>query len=83
VDDSGNTTTEIATVSQPSAITLNVAVNLNAITANATGGTGVLEYSLGGQIFQTDNNCVSVYIIFCKNISVTVVWKQLKNCTLF
>ncbi|MBK9336778.1 MAG: proprotein convertase P-domain-containing protein [Lewinellaceae bacterium] len=55
LDDSGNTTTETATVSQPPVIELDVVVNLNTITAGGMGGTGVLEYSLDGQNFQADN----------------------------
>lgn len=76
VDDSGNTSTEIATVSQPPVITLNVAVNLNAITANATGGTGVLEYSLDGQNFQQTNTFGGL-----ANGDYTVTARDANGCT--
>jgi hypothetical protein len=76
VDDSGNTTTEIATVSQPPAITLNVAVNLNAFVATATGGTGVLEYSLDGQNFQISNTFGGL-----ANGDYTVTVRDANGCT--
>ena len=55
-DDSGNTTTSNAVIlSDPPAIQVTSAVTDDDITVTASGGTGVLEYSLDGQNYQSSN----------------------------
>lgn len=55
-DDSGNTATSGAiTLANPPALQVTAVVTDDDITANASGGTGALEYSLDAQNFQPEN----------------------------
>jgi len=53
-DDSGNTLSETVELTQPPMITASASANLNTISATASGGTGMLEFSIDGQTYQPD-----------------------------
>jgi len=55
-DNDGNITTSNAVViSEPNEISVSTSVDENTITINASGGTGVLEYSMDNSTFQSGN----------------------------
>lgn len=55
-DDSGNTaTSNVVDLTEPPAIQVATSVTDDDITVTASGGTGTLEYSLGGQNYQGSN----------------------------
>ncbi len=77
MDDSGNTAVaQTATISEPAMIVVNAAVNLNAISVTASGGTGALEFSLDGQTFQADGTFGGL-----TNGDYTVTVRDAKGCT--
>lgn len=54
-DSQGNTKTNLVTLTAPPALNVSVSANQSNITVTASGGTGILQYSLDGQNFQASN----------------------------
>ncbi|MBL7775064.1 MAG: proprotein convertase P-domain-containing protein, partial [Saprospiraceae bacterium] len=75
-DAAGSTATVSATISSPLAIAAGAAVSSDTITVLASGGTGVLEYSLDGQAFQSDPVFAGV-----PNGTYTLVVRDANGCT--
>ncbi|MFN0013573.1 MAG: reprolysin-like metallopeptidase [Saprospiraceae bacterium] len=75
-DDSGNTASELVTLTQPPVIAVAVAVFLNSIEVTASGGTGTLEYSLDGMLFQPENTFGGL-----ANGDYTVTVRDTNGCT--
>lgn len=75
-DDSGNTASESVTLTQPTAIGVAADVSLNRIEVTASGGTGTLEYSLDGLLFQPENTFGGL-----ANGDYTVTVRDANGCT--
>lgn len=77
VDDSGNSVVSgTATITEPAPIAATANASLNTITATASGGTGALEFSLDGQIYQADG-----FFGGLSNGDYTVTVRDANGCT--
>ncbi|MCW5922538.1 MAG: proprotein convertase P-domain-containing protein [Saprospiraceae bacterium] len=68
--------TNLLTLTNPSAITASANANLNTITVTAAGGTGQLQYSLDGTLFQSANTFGNL-----PNGDYTVTVRDANGCT--
>jgi len=75
-DAGGTTTPSTLTLTQPTVINAVASSSLNAIIVSASGGTGTIQYSLDGIIFQAINTFSPV-----ANGNYTVVVRDANNCT--
>lgn len=64
-------------IADPAAISINNVVTTNDLTVNASGGTGVLEYSLNGMGFQSSNEFLDL-----PNGTYTITVRDENGCTL-
>ena len=69
-------TTNVVTLSSPPAINVVANANLNAVIVTALGGTGTLEYSLDGSVFQASNTFPGL-----ANGDYTVTIRDANGCT--
>lgn len=76
-DDSGNTATSNAVLlEEPAALSIAAVADLNKITVSASGGTGMLVFSLDGQLFQSDTVFGGL-----ANGDYTITVKDANGCT--
>lgn len=77
MDTNGNVFQDaVYTVSEPSAITATANVNMNNIIITASGGTGVLTYSIDGMNFQSSNEFTGL-----ANDDYTITIQDANGCT--
>ncbi len=70
-------TTELLVINEPDALQMELMVNDNIITATASGGTGIITYSIDGENFQSSNTFESLI-----NGSYTIIAMDMNGCSI-